>query len=413
MLVPPLIPQFLRLVSFKFVATLACAAAMRSMQLEVMAAKKGRQQKLEQQEVERGAAVKGVEPSPKRQRKLWRMGSFCSGIAVCHRAADLIASENPGFHVTHVFACEVAPDARKVLSTDFPSVRLFGDACEDAGHMPDCDVLVAGFPCQPYSSGNRHRKGSADKRCGVVRAIVEYVKRALPRVVVLENVPGILAWGQDVLLYISTEFQASGYQMDFKTLSSDLHGGVPQRRRRLYVVAFRSPTHALEWPGQIPMRSLPSLLAEDFQSPSTRPTAPKAIEKIDKVEQQLAHLGLTTAERAHMVVNCHSQLGQLFLEKTHCLTCARGAQGGFWLLGQYRMMTVDELLRLQGIDPSSTRIASVLKARRAGFLLGNSFTLTVVARVLVSAFRCIGCALQDPVKASQSKADGRAPAAFP
>ena len=202
MLVPPLIPQFLRLVSFKFVATLACAAAMRSMQLEVMAVKKGRQQKLEQQEVERGAAVKGVEPSPKRQRKLWRMGSICSGVAVCHRAADLIASENPGFHVTHVFACEVAPDARKVLSADFPSVRLFGDACEDAGHMPDCDVLVAGFPCQPYSSGNRHRKGSADKRCGVVRAIVEYVKRALPRVVVLENVPGILAWGQDVLLYI-------------------------------------------------------------------------------------------------------------------------------------------------------------------------------------------------------------------
>ena len=62
MLVLPLIPQFLRLVSFKFVATLARAAAMPSMhaaELEVMAAKKGRQQKLEQQEVERGAAVNG------------------------------------------------------------------------------------------------------------------------------------------------------------------------------------------------------------------------------------------------------------------------------------------------------------------------------------------------------------------
>ncbi len=155
------------------------------------------------------------------------------------------------------------------------------------------------------------------------------------------------------------------------------------------------------------------MLAEDFQSPSTRPTAPKASEKIDKVEQQLAHLGLTTAERAHVVVNCHSQLGQLFLDKTPCLTCARGSQGGFWLLGQYHMMTVDELLRLQGIDPSSTHIASGLKARRAGFLLGNSFTLTVVAHVLVIAFRCIGCAFQDPVKASQSKADGKAPAAPP
>ena len=104
--------------------------------------------------------------------------------------------------------------------------------------------------------------------------------------------------------------------MDFRTLGSDLHGGVPQRRRRLYVLAFRSATHALEWPAKIPMRSLPSLLADDFQSPSSRPTAPKAIEKINKVELQLAQLGLSTADRAHMVVNCHSQLGQLFLEKT-------------------------------------------------------------------------------------------------
>ena len=378
-----------------------------------MTAAKWRQQKLAQQEAEQGTEAQAAEPSPKKQRKLWRMGSICSGIGVCHRAAALIASENPGFQVTQVFACEVARDARTVLSADFPSLRLFGDACEDAGRMPDCDVLVAGFPCQPYSAANRHRKGSADKRSDVVRAIVEYVQRAQPRVVVLENVPGILAWGQDVLLHISKEFQASGYQLDFKTLSSDLHGGVPQRRRRLYVLAFRSPTHALEWPQKIPMRSLPSLLADDFQSPSSRPTAPKAIEKINKVEQQLAKLDLSTAERAHMGVNCHSQLGQLFLEKTPCLTCARGAQGGFWLLGQHRMMTVDELLQLQGIDPSSTRIASVVSARKAGALLGNSFTLTVIARVLVSAFRCIGCALGDPVAASQSKAGCGAPAVPP
>lgn len=359
------------------------------------------------------AEVEAVEPTPKRQRKLWRMGSICSGIGVCHRAAALIASENPGFQVIHVFACEPARAARKVLSADFPSLRLFGDACEDAGGMPDCDVLVAGFPCQPYSAANRHRKGSADERCQVVRAIVEYVLRARPRVVVLENVPGIFFWGQDVLQYIGKELQASGYQMDFKTLSSDLHGGVPQRRRRLYILAFRSPSHALEWPQQIPMRSLPTLLAGDFLSPSSRPTAPKAIEKINKVERQLAQLGLSTAERAHMVVNCHSQLGRLFLEKTPCLTAARGAQGGFWLLGHNRMMTVDELLQLQGIDPSCTHIASVVSARQAGSLLGNSFTLTVLARVLVSAFRCLGCHLVDPVKAVPSGAGGRAPAVPP
>ena len=96
-----------------------------------------------------------------------------------------------------------------------------------------------------------------------------------------------------------------------------------------------------------------------------------------------------------MVVNCHSQEGKLFLSRTPCLTAARGAQGGFWLRGKHRMMTVEELLRLQGFNPSQTQLTQVLSMRQAGALIGNSFALPVIGRVLVRALCSIGCSADD------------------
>ena len=96
-----------------------------------------------------------------------------------------------------------------------------------------------------------------------------------------------------------------------------------------------------------------------------------------------------------MMVNCHSQEGKLFLSRTPCLTAARGAQGGFWLLGKHRMMKVEELLRLQGFNPSQTQLMQVLSMRQAGALIGNSFALPVIGRVLVRALCSIGCSADD------------------
>jgi site-specific DNA-cytosine methylase len=221
-------------------------------------------------------------------------------------------------------------------------------------------------------------------------------------VVILENVPGLVSWGQDVLKAIVVTLQGCGYRLNMRTLSSDVHGGVPQHRLRLYIVALLEPRYAWEWPAPIPASTLPSLLADVIHPPTSRPTAPRAASKVDAALRELDALGTPARARAYVVVNCHSQLGEIFVQHTPCLTACRGAQGGFWLVAHSRMMTVDELLRLQGIDPASTRITEVLSARAAGLLIGNSFTLTVVGRVLVNALRCYGCPLVDPATAVNS-----------
>ena len=99
-------------------------------------------------------------------------------------------------------------------------------------------------------------------------------------------------------------------------------------------------------------------------------------------------------------MNCHSQLGKLFIGKTPCLTAARGAQGGFWLLSQRRMMHLDELLLLQGIDPATTHIRTAVSDRQAGFLIGNAFALPLIARVLVCGLRSLGFEVVDPIEPS-------------
>lgn len=329
------------------------------------------------------------------------LGSICSGIGVCHRAAAVVNASNAGvLTLRDAFACEIDRHARKVLTADFPELRLFGDICEDGVRLPLCDVLTVGFACQPFSPANRRRKGSLDERCRVVDHVIRYIERATPSMIVMENVVGLLSHGREVFTNLVQHLQAAGYSIAMKVLRGEVHGGVPQRRHRLFVVALRSPTRAMVWPGSIPMRSLPSILGDDVGPPGARPSAPRAAGKIDAVECSLAPCGVTEDESAHMVVNCHSQLGKLFIGKTPCLTANRGGQGGFWLLGRRRMMLLDELLQLQGIEPASTRIHMTVSFRQAGFLIGNAFTLPLIARVLVCGLRAVGFEAVDPIEPS-------------
>ena len=186
---------------------------------------------------------------------------MCSGIGVCHRAAALLNACNASVALRGVFACDVGRSPRKVLSADFPGLRVFGDVAADGARLPPCDVLVAGFPCQPFSAANRRRKGSADERCQVIEHILRYIERAAPKLVLLENVVGLLSYGRDVFLALTRRLQAAGYSIALQTLRSDVHGGVPQCRRRLFIMALLSPSAAVAWPAPIAPCTLPSILS--------------------------------------------------------------------------------------------------------------------------------------------------------
>lgn len=127
------------------------------------------------------------------------------------------------------------------------------------------DVLVGGPPCQAYARVGRAKlrevKGhpeafKLDNRGNLYRHYLEYAKILCPLAIVIENVPDILSYGgRNVAHEIAIQLKTLGYFVNFGLLNAASYG-VPQTRRRLYIVALHkdlgrlpglpSPTHQID-----------------------------------------------------------------------------------------------------------------------------------------------------------------------
>lgn len=102
----------------------------------------------------------------------------------------------------------------------------------------DVDVLLGGPPCQPYSINN-HQRGTHDARCALVEMYLEFVSTLQPSWLVMENVPGFASIeGGAFLQSMLRSLRARGYYSAFEIVDAT-EFGVPQRRRRLVVIAGR------------------------------------------------------------------------------------------------------------------------------------------------------------------------------
>jgi DNA (cytosine-5)-methyltransferase 1 len=124
--------------------------------------------------------------------------------------------------------------------------------------IPQHDVLVAGFPCQPYSIAGL-RQGLEDEkgRGQVFLSILDILKKAQPKAFLLENVKGMLSHdGGETVKYMCSELEKKGYKVFEPTvLNSMTHGGVPQNRERVFIVGFRQDIapEIFEFPAEIPL----------------------------------------------------------------------------------------------------------------------------------------------------------------
>jgi len=105
--------------------------------------------------------------------------------------------------------------------------------------IPDHDVLVGGFPCQPFSSlGKLEGFDDSQGRGTLFFEIMDIIKAHHTKVVVLENVKNILNHDNgNTIRRIEKEFNDAGYTL-FKQVLNSADFGIPQRRKRLFMVAF-------------------------------------------------------------------------------------------------------------------------------------------------------------------------------
>jgi|SRR5699024_8314418 len=139
---------------------------------------------------------------------------------------DAVETFNENFENANAF-CE---DIEKIKSDDIPFMfDLLGDI----------DIIVGGPPCQGFSSANRWQKDTDDPRNKLFFEYIRFVKIFKPKVVLIENVRGILTrdngYAEKKIYEI---LEKAGYNVDSTVLDSSDYG-VPQRRLRAFFMATR------------------------------------------------------------------------------------------------------------------------------------------------------------------------------
>jgi DNA (cytosine-5)-methyltransferase 1 len=142
-----------------------------------------------------------------------------------------------------VASVEIDKKCQEVLAKHFPSAKIFDDVTTvkgsdliEAGFDPSNGIITGGFPCQDLSVAGK-RAGLAGERSGLFWEIVRIAKETKAKYLILENVPGLLSSqnGRDFAIVLSA-LQDIGYvRLAWRVLDAQ-HFGVPQRRRRVFIV---------------------------------------------------------------------------------------------------------------------------------------------------------------------------------
>lgn len=153
------------------------------------------------------------------------IGSLFSGIG----GLDL-GLERTG-HFRTAWFCERDPYCQRVLAEQWPGVPIYDDATALPDDLEAPDVITAGFPCQPVSHAGR-RLAQDDERW-LWPHVGRLVRILQPRLVVMENVPGLLTAGfGDVI----SDLAACGYDAEWDCVPASALGAT-HRRDRVFIVA--------------------------------------------------------------------------------------------------------------------------------------------------------------------------------
>jgi DNA (cytosine-5)-methyltransferase 1 len=158
--------------------------------------------------------------------------SVCSGMEAASVAWHPLGWTPVGFSEIEPFPCAI-------LKHRFPNTPNYGSLTEYTSWPIEpgaIDLLVGGTPCQSFSVAGL-RKGLTDPRGNLALTFLGLADKLKPRWIVWENVPGVLSsgGGRDFGSFLGALVEL-GYGFAYRVLDAQ-HFGVPQRRRRVFVVA--------------------------------------------------------------------------------------------------------------------------------------------------------------------------------
>jgi DNA (cytosine-5)-methyltransferase 1 len=146
-----------------------------------------------------------------------------------------------------IFASEIDKFAQTTYASNYGHLPS-GDITQiEPKEIPKFDILLAGFPCQPFSNAGL-KKGFEDTRGTLFFDIARIIKYHQPKVVFLENVKGFKNHDKgNTFKVVKETLEEQGYKVFAKVLNAK-HFGVPQNRERIYIIGFLDHDVNFEFP---------------------------------------------------------------------------------------------------------------------------------------------------------------------
>lgn len=287
-----------------------------------------------------------------------KVGSDCSGI--CSEIQALQALNIP---FKHRFVCEIDPFCRGSIEANYSPKYIFKDiTTRDHSLLPDIDLYVAGFPCQPFSNAGL-KKGMEDPRSSIFYHVIKTIKAKLPRYFVLENVKGVLK--VDKIVKKCKRLEKLGYNVTFLTLNAKDFGS-PQNRERVFIVG-----------------SMEGIISCKDLEKKPLPSLKKFVDWKDRVKSETKRV-IPHFERA-IFVDLNFLRDRTY-PNAHLFSPALNCGTGLFCLPLKRFANTKERLKLQGFSPSFKVVVSKTQIRKQ---LGNAINVCVlkaIFKVLLSSY---------------------------
>ncbi len=243
--------------------------------------------------------------------------------------------------------------------------------------LPDFDILLGGFPCQPFSIAG-YRRGFLDTGRGdLFIEIIRILPDKNPQADFLENVKNLKSHDKGkTFKIISDALKDLGYYIKVEVLNSAEYGNVPQNRERVYIVGFKSEKQcdAFEFPKPKKLtKTIASILEKNVDKKYYYTNSPlynelKKTIKVPNVVYQWRRV-YVRENKSGVCPTLTANMGT----GGHNVPLIKDKKG-------IRKLTPRECARLQGF-PDSYKFPKNFPDTKLYKQLGNSVTTTVIERV--------------------------------
>lgn len=297
-----------------------------------------------------------------------RVVSFFSGIGGLDKGF-----EDAGYSV--IWANDFDKYAVETYKANYKNTIILGDINEiPLSEIPDAEILIGGFPCQPFSMMGE-QKGFEDARGTLFFRIAEIIKDKIekgckPRAIILENVKALRTHdkGRTFKTIKRILEEDLGYKV-YDAILNSAEYGIPQTRNRTYIICFANENAEFEFPDTIELKeTLQDLLEHD-------------VDQKYFLSERILPTILSNGTGGY---NAKSEI-DLKIARPLCATMAkmhRACQDNYVTQnGKVRRLTPRECARLQGFSDSFVIPVSDSQAYKQ---FGNAVTVNVSRAVAES-----------------------------